>query len=277
MRPVQPNPAASSRALHADEATPHAVSPASEQCRTASEPPWPRAIPTCRDQSAREVPAPPQSARPGTLAAGAYEALWGSDARPRWRQQRVAQTHCRRDASRDPADGSAQKQSGRTVPIRRAPYACALPRRNHLGLRPDHGTAFQHGGGTAPVRFEQQNPGPLGHAGDTGGVLRQTERNLAGRTCSTVGELGPLAPAPGDPRERPATGGTLGIACGERGRHTAPSHDGRAGQSGYCAHAPAYSRNKSAIGRPAGCAMRAGDGERNHNRAHWQSVFRRLS
>lgn len=38
MRPVQPNPAASSRALHADEATPHAVSPASEQCRTASEP-----------------------------------------------------------------------------------------------------------------------------------------------------------------------------------------------------------------------------------------------
>lgn len=225
MRPVQPNPAYSSRALHADEATPHAVSPASEEYRTVSEPALGRAP---SRPAATNLPgggpAPPQYARPGTLAAGAYEALWGSDARPRWRQQRVAQAHCRRDASRDPADGSAQKQSGRTVPIRRAPYACALPRRNHLGLRPDHGTAFQHSGGTAPVRFEQQNPGPLGHAGDTGGGLRfrQTERNLAGRTCSTVGELGPLAPAPGDPRERPATGGTLGIPCGEEGRHTAP-------------------------------------------------------
>lgn len=38
MRPVQPNPAYSSRALHADEATPHAVSPASEEYRTVSEP-----------------------------------------------------------------------------------------------------------------------------------------------------------------------------------------------------------------------------------------------
>lgn len=42
MRPVQPNPT-SARTLHADEATPHAVSPASEECRTASEPPLGRA------------------------------------------------------------------------------------------------------------------------------------------------------------------------------------------------------------------------------------------
>lgn len=126
MRPVQPNPAYSSRALHADEATPHAVSPASEEYRTVSEPALGRAPSRPAATNLPGGPAPPQYARPGTLAAGAYEALWGSDARPRWRQQRAAQAHCRRDASRDPADGSAQKQSGRTVPIRRAPYACAL-------------------------------------------------------------------------------------------------------------------------------------------------------
>nr|WP_253275803.1 type III secretion system effector XopY [Xanthomonas vasicola] len=42
MRPAQLNPA-SSRVLHTDEATPHAVSPASEECRTTSKPPLGRA------------------------------------------------------------------------------------------------------------------------------------------------------------------------------------------------------------------------------------------
>lgn len=281
MRPVQPNPAYSSRALHADEATPHAVSPASEEYRTVSEPALGRA------------PSRPAATNlPG--GSGRHRNTQGPGLSPLGLMKRYGdqtQGHDG-DSSVLPRPTAAEMLRGiQQMDRHRSNLDELCQFVEHLTLVPSHdGTTLDCDPTTAPPSstaealrlfdLNSRTPVPL----DTLGTL--VEGFGFGRPNETS-QAAPAAPSENsDPsrllraiREKDPLLGERLASLVERREDTPPPppHDGRVGQSGYCGHAPAYSRNKSAIGRPAGCAMRAGDGERNNNRAHWQSVFRRLS